>query len=149
MHLRLPPGAQARREHIRVNVDEYAGLLGRACPAQVYEYVDADADADDAADADAGEASAGNTRNAGSIAASGVDEGGSASDSEPSGGEGSEGGGGDSRVEDVTASGKKFVINSQVRFITLFSRSGPSLAEVWIGLVWRRDEAVVICNLAI
>lgn len=29
-----------RREHVRVNVGEYAGLLGRACPAQVYEYVD-------------------------------------------------------------------------------------------------------------
>ena len=29
-----------RREHVRVNVGEYAGLLGRACPAQVYEYVE-------------------------------------------------------------------------------------------------------------
>jgi electron-transferring-flavoprotein dehydrogenase len=28
------------REHVRVNVNEYAGLLGRACPAGVYEYVD-------------------------------------------------------------------------------------------------------------
>ncbi|KIP03278.1 hypothetical protein PHLGIDRAFT_31870 [Phlebiopsis gigantea 11061_1 CR5-6] len=32
-----------RREHVRVNVGEYAGLLGRACPAQVYEYVDDEA----------------------------------------------------------------------------------------------------------
>ena len=29
-----------RREHVKVNVGEYAGLLGRACPAQVYEYVE-------------------------------------------------------------------------------------------------------------
>jgi electron-transferring-flavoprotein dehydrogenase len=33
--------AAARAEHVRRNVGEYAGLLGRACPAQVYEYVDA------------------------------------------------------------------------------------------------------------
>lgn len=26
------------------NVEEYAGLLGRACPAAVYEYVDAEGD---------------------------------------------------------------------------------------------------------
>ena len=32
-----------RREHVRVNVNEYAGLLGRACPAQVYEYVEDEA----------------------------------------------------------------------------------------------------------
>lgn len=32
-----------RREHVRVNVSDYAGLLGRACPAQVYEYVDDEA----------------------------------------------------------------------------------------------------------
>lgn len=32
-----------RREHVKVNVGEYAGLLGRACPAQVYEYVDDEA----------------------------------------------------------------------------------------------------------
>lgn len=31
---------QRRREHVKINVDEYAGLLGRACPAGVYEYVD-------------------------------------------------------------------------------------------------------------
>jgi electron-transferring-flavoprotein dehydrogenase len=29
-----------RRQHVRENVGEYAGLLGRACPAAVYEYVD-------------------------------------------------------------------------------------------------------------
>ena len=34
--------ADVRREHVRVNVDEYGGLLGRGCPAQVYEYVDAE-----------------------------------------------------------------------------------------------------------
>jgi len=33
-------GSERRREHVRVNVEEYAGLLGRACPAGVYEYVD-------------------------------------------------------------------------------------------------------------
>lgn len=31
---------QIRRQHVKTNVGEYAGLLGRACPAQVYEYVD-------------------------------------------------------------------------------------------------------------
>lgn len=31
---------RTRCEHVRVNVGEYAGLLGRACPAGVYEYVD-------------------------------------------------------------------------------------------------------------
>ena len=41
VHLRLPPGANARRTHVQKNVGEYAGLLGRACPAAVYEYVDA------------------------------------------------------------------------------------------------------------
>lgn len=40
MHLRLPPGKDARKAHIEKNVGEYAGLLGRACPAAVYEYVD-------------------------------------------------------------------------------------------------------------
>lgn len=33
-------GNAVRREHVRRNVGEYAGLLGRACPAQVYEYVE-------------------------------------------------------------------------------------------------------------
>lgn len=32
---------ERRREHVKTNVGEYAGLLGRACPAGVYEYVDA------------------------------------------------------------------------------------------------------------
>ena len=31
---------QTRQDHVRVNTEEYAGLLGRACPAGVYEYVD-------------------------------------------------------------------------------------------------------------
>jgi electron-transferring-flavoprotein dehydrogenase len=35
---------EARVEHVRRNVGEYAGLLGRACPAGVYEYVDGAAD---------------------------------------------------------------------------------------------------------
>ncbi|KIK61398.1 hypothetical protein GYMLUDRAFT_84976 [Collybiopsis luxurians FD-317 M1] len=34
---------ERRREHVRVNVGEFAGLLGRACPAGVYEYVDDEA----------------------------------------------------------------------------------------------------------
>jgi electron-transferring-flavoprotein dehydrogenase len=29
-----------RQHHVRINVGDYAGLLGRACPAGVYEYVD-------------------------------------------------------------------------------------------------------------
>ncbi|KAH9169539.1 FAD/NAD-P-binding domain-containing protein [Lactarius sanguifluus] len=32
--------SERRGEHVRVNVQEYAGLLGRACPAGVYEYVE-------------------------------------------------------------------------------------------------------------
>ena len=28
-----------RQGHVRININEYAGLLGRACPAGVYEYV--------------------------------------------------------------------------------------------------------------
>ncbi|RPD60957.1 FAD/NAD(P)-binding domain-containing protein [Lentinus tigrinus ALCF2SS1-7] len=31
---------EVRRAHVKTNVGEYAGLLGRGCPAQVYEYVD-------------------------------------------------------------------------------------------------------------
>jgi len=30
---------ETRRKHVQVNVGEYASLLGRACPAGVYEYV--------------------------------------------------------------------------------------------------------------
>lgn len=33
-------GQDVTREHVKTNVGEYAGLLGRACPAQVYEYVE-------------------------------------------------------------------------------------------------------------
>ncbi|KAI0795599.1 FAD/NAD(P)-binding domain-containing protein [Abortiporus biennis] len=43
-------GKDVKREHVRVNVGEYAGLLGRACPAQVYEYVDDEASAAGATD---------------------------------------------------------------------------------------------------
>ncbi|KAI0665825.1 electron transfer flavoprotein-ubiquinone oxidoreductase-domain-containing protein, partial [Trametes maxima] len=32
--------AAIRWEHVHVNVEEHAGLLGRGCPAQVYEYID-------------------------------------------------------------------------------------------------------------
>jgi electron-transferring-flavoprotein dehydrogenase len=28
-----------RQDHVRININEYAGLLGQACPAGVYEYV--------------------------------------------------------------------------------------------------------------
>jgi electron-transferring-flavoprotein dehydrogenase len=31
---------EVRKEHLRRNMTEFAGLLGRACPAGVYEYVD-------------------------------------------------------------------------------------------------------------
>jgi len=41
VHLRLPPDSKAHREHVKTNVGEYAGLLARACPAGVYEYVEA------------------------------------------------------------------------------------------------------------
>jgi electron-transferring-flavoprotein dehydrogenase len=33
---------ERRRAHVQINVDKYAGLLGRACPAGVYEYVEAE-----------------------------------------------------------------------------------------------------------
>lgn len=36
----LEESEEDRKEHVRVNEDKYAGLLGRACPAGVYEYVD-------------------------------------------------------------------------------------------------------------
>lgn len=48
VHLRLPETPGAKAAHTATNVGEYAGLLGRVCPAAVYEYVDAEA-----ADADA------------------------------------------------------------------------------------------------
>ncbi|KAM0791357.1 hypothetical protein ACM66B_005824 [Microbotryomycetes sp. NB124-2] len=37
-----------RPAHVRKNVEEYAGLLGRACPAAVYEYVEAEGADEDA-----------------------------------------------------------------------------------------------------
>ncbi|KAG8701157.1 hypothetical protein FRC08_004251, partial [Ceratobasidium sp. 394] len=50
VHLQLPhmgvenfdseEAVKARHNHVKTNVEEYAGLLGRACPAGVYEYVD-------------------------------------------------------------------------------------------------------------
>lgn len=49
VHLRLPKTADAKKSHTEVNVKEYAGLLGRVCPAAVYEYQDADAGEEDAA----------------------------------------------------------------------------------------------------
>ncbi|WVQ94202.1 hypothetical protein IAU59_001280 [Kwoniella sp. CBS 9459] len=42
VHLRLPEESGARERHTQANVAEYAGLLGRACPAAVYEYADAE-----------------------------------------------------------------------------------------------------------
>ena len=46
-HLQLPDTPGARERHTKENVKEYAGLLGRVCPAAVYEYADAEgADAD-------------------------------------------------------------------------------------------------------
>ncbi|KIO16206.1 hypothetical protein M407DRAFT_233012 [Tulasnella calospora MUT 4182] len=35
-----PETREARRQHVEKNVGEFAGLLGRACPDGVYEYVD-------------------------------------------------------------------------------------------------------------
>jgi len=40
IHLRIKP--EDRVAHVKKNVGEYAGLLGHACPAAVYEYVDAE-----------------------------------------------------------------------------------------------------------
>lgn len=37
VHLSL--ATDARAAHVNTNVSEYAGLLGRVCPAAVYEYV--------------------------------------------------------------------------------------------------------------
>lgn len=45
VHLHIEDSARAA--HVKTNVEEYAGLLGRACPAAVYEYVEAEgSDAD-------------------------------------------------------------------------------------------------------
>jgi len=38
---------QTRKDHVRANVEEYAGLLGRACPAGVYEYVETESSEND------------------------------------------------------------------------------------------------------
>lgn len=38
-------GREVRRRHVEKNVGEYAGRLGHACPAAVYEYVDAEPEA--------------------------------------------------------------------------------------------------------
>lgn len=38
-----------RPGHVKKNVEEYAGLLGRVCPASVYEYVDSEGGEEDAA----------------------------------------------------------------------------------------------------
>ncbi|GAA6038148.1 hypothetical protein JCM8097_005759 [Rhodosporidiobolus ruineniae] len=40
VHLHIPK--EKRADHVKTNVEEYAGLLGRVCPAAVYEYVDAE-----------------------------------------------------------------------------------------------------------
>ncbi|KAJ8294175.1 putative electron transfer flavoprotein-ubiquinone oxidoreductase, mitochondrial [Rhodotorula toruloides] len=40
VHLHIEPSARAA--HVKTNVKQYAGLLGRVCPAAVYEYVDAE-----------------------------------------------------------------------------------------------------------
>ncbi|KAG8902800.1 hypothetical protein FRB99_004099 [Tulasnella sp. 403] len=60
IHLQLPHATEgdtpearaARRHHIEKNVGEYAGLLGRACPAGVYEYVDVEGEETGAARAE-------------------------------------------------------------------------------------------------
>ncbi|WWD22734.1 hypothetical protein CI109_107227 [Kwoniella shandongensis] len=42
VHLRLPEEKGAKERHTAANVHDYAGLLGRVCPAAVYEYADAE-----------------------------------------------------------------------------------------------------------
>jgi len=47
VHLRVrseggEESSERRGEHVKVNTEEYAGLLGRACPAAVYEYVESE-----------------------------------------------------------------------------------------------------------
>ncbi|KAJ3861931.1 hypothetical protein EV359DRAFT_46187 [Lentinula novae-zelandiae] len=43
-HLRIVPRVTSppslRRTHVKTNISDYAGLLSRACPAGVYEYID-------------------------------------------------------------------------------------------------------------
>src|SRR5262245_18826162 len=39
VHLCIEDG-EVRKNHVQKNVTEYAGLLGRACPAGVYEYIE-------------------------------------------------------------------------------------------------------------
>lgn len=46
VHLHIEPSARAA--HVKTNVKQYAGLLGRVCPAAVYEYVDAEGTEEDA-----------------------------------------------------------------------------------------------------
>ncbi|KZT22901.1 hypothetical protein NEOLEDRAFT_1180484 [Neolentinus lepideus HHB14362 ss-1] len=48
VHLRVAGGEGGRRAHVRRNTEEFAGLLGRACPAGVYEYVEDEAAAKEA-----------------------------------------------------------------------------------------------------
>ncbi|CED83652.1 electron-transferring-flavoprotein dehydrogenase [Phaffia rhodozyma] len=50
VHLQLPNEEGAKVRHTETNVRDYAGLLGRACPAAVYEYVDAEPGDADAAE---------------------------------------------------------------------------------------------------
>ncbi|WWC57646.1 uncharacterized protein I303_100178 [Kwoniella dejecticola CBS 10117] len=42
VHLRLPDQQGSKAKHTEINVSDYAGLLGRVCPAAVYEYADAE-----------------------------------------------------------------------------------------------------------
>lgn len=46
-HLQLPDEAGARERHVKENM-QYAGLLGRVCPAAVYEYQDVEGGEGDA-----------------------------------------------------------------------------------------------------
>lgn len=46
IHLHIEDSARAA--HVKENVEEYAGLLGRVCPAAVYEYVEAEGEEADA-----------------------------------------------------------------------------------------------------
>ncbi|GAA6061367.1 hypothetical protein JCM10212_005821 [Sporobolomyces blumeae] len=46
VHLHLEKADRAA--HVKTNVEDYAGLLGRVCPAAVYEYVDSEGGVEDA-----------------------------------------------------------------------------------------------------